>query len=303
MKIFITGGTGFVGRALVAQLIAVGHQITILSRTRQTKAAGNPCLFQGDPLHPGLWQEKLCEHEAVINLAGSTIFCRWNQANRQEIHDSRIVTTRNIANALRFPGCGVKVLLNGSAVGYYGSRGEEELREESPSGEGFLAEICKAWEAEACRAEESGVRVIRCRLGVVLGKNGGALAKMTPLFRAGLGARLGSGRQWFPWIHQTDLARIFVLCLDNPEISGAINCVAPEAVTNRDLTRTLAKVLRRPLLLPPVPTFILRLTQGEASTLLLDSLRVSPRRLADAGFTYNYPTLVSALTELLPAKR
>jgi len=299
MKIFITGGTGFVGRTLVVHLITAGHLVTVLGRTTAAVQEKNLRQIQGDPGHPGPWQNELRDHDAVINLAGASIFCRWNQANRRKIFDSRILTTRNVVDALRLPGCQVKVLLNGSAVGYYGNRGEEELVESSCGGSGFLAEICKAWETEACRAEELGVRVVRCRLGVVLGNNGGALDKMTPLFRAGLGARLGSGRQWFPWIHQSDLVRIFAMLLDSQEISGAINCVAPETATNLDLSRTLAMVLHRPLFLPPVPAFFLRLVQGEASSILLDSLRVSPRRLEHSGFIYKFPTLVLALTELL----
>ncbi|NTV12596.1 MAG: TIGR01777 family protein [Desulfobulbaceae bacterium] len=300
MKIFITGGTGFVGRAVAKHLSAIGHQITILGRTATSSGQEeNPRFLQGDPVHPGSWQEELRDHEAVINLAGASIFCRWNQANRREIRDSRVLSSRNIVNALRLPGCRVRVLLNGSAVGYYGERGDEELDENSSNGRGFLAEVCQAWEAEATQAEGLGIRVVRCRLGVILGKNGGALGKMVPLFRAGFGARLGSGRQWFPWIHQADLGWIFAMLLENQDISGAINCVAPEATTNGALTNTLAKVLRHPLLLPPIPAFFLRLGQGEASALLLDSLRVAPRRLEQIGFNYKFPTLASALADLL----
>lgn len=300
MKIFITGGTGFVGRALVNHLISAGHQVTILSRRGSAVWADNPRRVQGDPAHPGPWQEILREHEAVINLAGASIFCRWNAPNRREIMDSRIVTTQNIVTALRSPESRVRVLLNGSAVGYYGNRGDAELTEESAGGAGFLAEICSAWENAAQGAEALGVRVVRCRLGVVLGRDGGALAKMAPLFRAGLGARLGDGRQWFPWIHLKDLLRIITLLLDDPQISGPVNCVAPAAVTNHELSRTLAAVLHRPLFLPPLPAFFLKILQGEASALLLDSLKVSPTVLTRAGFTYNFPTLSAALTDLLP---
>ena len=300
MKIFITGGTGFVGRTLVRHLIDSGHQITVLTRVLPTNGApGAPRLFHGDPVKPGPWQEELRNHEAVINLAGSSIFCRWNRVNRQKILDSRVLSTRNIVTALSPSGSMVKVLLNCSAVGYYGDRGDEELTEASPIGQGFLAEICQAWEAEAKQAEKIGIRVVRCRLGVVLGNSGGALEQMTRVFRAGLGTRLGSGRQWFPWIHQSDLARIFSLLLENPDISGPVNCVAPQSVTNLELTRALAEVLQRPLLLPPVPAFILKLLQGEASALLLNSQKVRPEVLTRAGFNYNFPALVAALTDLL----
>lgn len=300
MKIFITGGTGFVGKALVYHLIKAGHQLTLLSRGNFGSQTGNPRHLQGYPTQPGPWQEELCQHEAVINLAGSSIFCRWNRANRLKIHNSRVLTTRNIVDALHRPASQVKVLLNGSAVGFYGNRGDEELSEESAGGNGFLAEICTDWEAEAKRAETLGVRVVCCRLGVVLGCKGGALGKMAPPFRAGLGARLGNGRQWFPWIHLHDLLRIFDLLLNTPAISGPVNCVAPETVTNHDLTDTLARSLRRPLLMPPIPAFILKILQGEASSLLLDSDKVHPAVLNRAGFHFNFPTLAGALANLVP---
>jgi uncharacterized protein (TIGR01777 family) len=299
MKIFITGGTGFVGQALVDHLLEAGHQITILSRGGVADQAGNPRHCKGDPSRPGPWQEELSDHEAVINLAGASIFCRWNQANRRAIHNSRVLTTRNIVAALPRPGSQVRVLLNGSAVGFYGNRGDEELTEESAGGNGFLAEICTAWEAEAERAEAMGIRVLRCRLGVVLGSNGGALSKMVPMFRTGLGAQLGNGRQWFPWIHLTDLLRIFDLLLNTPAIAGAVNCVAPETVTNRDLTRSLAQTMGRPQLMLPVPAFVLKIVQGEASDLLLDSAKVHPGVLTRAGFIYKFPTLAGALSDLV----
>lgn len=302
MKIFITGGTGFVGRSLVKQLTETGHQVTVLSRTPTTTGADNPRQVQGDPAQPGPWQRELRSHAAVINLAGASIFCRWNRANRRRILDSRVLSTRNIVTALDASDSQVKVLLNCSAVGYYGDLGDEELTETSPNGQGFLAEICKAWEAEACRAEGAGVRVVRCRLGVVLGQNGGALEQMARIFRVGLGARLGSGRQWFPWIHQSDLVRIFRLLLEASQISGPVNCVAPQTVSNLELTRTLADVLHRHLLLPPAPAWILKIMQGEASALLLGSQKVRPEVLTRAEFAYDFPNLAAALTDLLPRR-
>lgn len=303
MKIFITGGTGFVGQSLVDHLIKAGHQLTILSRGNLGNQAGNPRRFQGDPARPGSWQEELGNHEVVINLAGASIFCRWTRANRLMIYNSRVLTTRNIVDALHRPGSLVKVLISGSAVGFYGDRGNEELSEKSAGGNGFLSEVCTDWETEAKGAEVLGVRVVRCRLGVVLGGNGGALGKMAPLFRAGLGARLGNGRQWFPWIHLDDLLRIFDLLLNTRDISGPVNCVAPETVTNRDLTDTLARSLRRPLLMPPLPALVLKMVQGEASKLLLDSAKVHPAVMSEAGFIYDFPTLTGALTDLAPSLR
>lgn len=303
MKIFITGGTGFVGRALVKHLVIKGHQVTVLTRTGTVTGAGNPQVVQGNPVKPGPWQKEMRTHQAVINLTGSSIFCRWNRVNRQKIIDSRVLSTRNIVTAIEAADSKVKVLLNCSATGYYGDRGDEELTETSLNGQGFLAEICKTWEAEAHRAEGFGVMVVLCRLGVVLGNNGGALEKMARIFRVGLGARLGSGRQWFPWIHQSDLVRIFSLLLEDSGLSGPVNCVAPLAVTNLELTRTLADVLHRPLLLPPAPAFILKLLQGEASALLLSSQKVRPDLLKRAGFNYEFPNLDVALGNLLTTRK
>ena len=297
MKIFITGGTGFVGRALVEHLAGLGHQLTVLSRGGVT-SEGGPRLVQGDPARPGPWQEEMRRHEAVINLAGHSIFCRWTAANRQRILDSRVLSTRHIVEGIRGAGSGVGLLLNCSAVGFYGNRGDQELTEDSGPGEGFLAEVCRAWEAEAIRAEEAGVRVVRCRLGVVLGRNGGALAQMAPVFRLGLGGCLGNGRQWFPWIHQDDLVGIFNHLLEAP-VSGPVNCVAPENATNRDLTRALARAMHRPLLLPSIPAFVLRLLQGRAADLLLDSQKVRPQFLTRIGFAYRHPSLAGALDDLL----
>jgi hypothetical protein len=299
MNIFITGGSGFIGSELVRYLTSQGHRLTLLSRATSPPGLTNINWVRGNPSQPGPWQNEMAKHEAVINLAGSSIFCRWNKNNRQNIYDSRILTTRNIANALARPPHRVQVLLNGSAVGFYGNPGETEVDETSGPGQGFLAEICTAWEKEASRAERSGVRVVRCRLGVILGRDGGALEKMLPVFRAGFGARLGSGRQWFPWLHLRDLVRIFNRILVDQDFSGPINCVAPELVTNAVLTRTLAQALQKKQILPPAPSLVLKLVQGEASALLLNSLKVRPAVLLEAGFNYDFPTLSAALNDLV----
>lgn len=299
MKIFITGGSGFIGRELVEYLTSQGHRLTILSRASAPPPLANIDWVQGDPTKPGAWQDEILDHDAVINLAGASIFCRWNQANRRKIYDSRVLTTRNIVAALKSSSHLVRVLLNGSAVGFYGDPGKIEVDESSGGGRGFLAEVCAAWEKEANLAEQTGVRVVRCRLGVILGRGGGALEQMLPLFRAGLGTRLGSGRQWFPWLHLGDLVRIFNLFLIDPRFSGPVNCVAPDQITNQALTRDLAHALHKPLLLPPVPAWVLKVVQGEASSLLLGSIKVRPSVLQEAGFSYDFPTLTMALDDLL----
>ncbi len=299
MKIFITGGSGFIGRELVKYLSSQGHRITILSRATSPPPMTNIRWVQGNPSQPGSWQNEMLDHEAVINLAGASIFCRWSRTNRKKIYASRVLTTKNIVSSLSHSDHRVQVLLNGSAVGYYGDPGEVEVDESSGAGRGFLAEICTAWEAEAIRAEQFGVRVVRCRLGVILGRNGGALAQMVPIFRLGLGARLGSGRQWFPWLHLGDLVRIFNRLLIERSFSGPVNCVAPEQLTNAALTRALAQVLRKPLIMPPVPAWVLKLVQGEASSLLLNSLKVRPYVLLEAGFSYDFPSLIVAVDDLV----
>jgi hypothetical protein len=299
MKIFVTGGSGFIGRELVQFLTDQGHQLTILSRGSTPPRLTNIGWVHGDPTRPGPWQREMREHQAVINLAGASVFCRWARANRRRILDSRLLATRNVVEALAEPGCRTNLLINGSAVGYYGDGGDRVLTEASPAGAGFLAEVAAAWEAEANQAAKSGTRVVCCRLGVVLGRNGGALAEMLPIFRAGFGTRLGSGRQWFPWIHLQDLARIVALILNRTKISGPVNCVAPEQVTNAELTRILAGTLRKPLALPAAPAWILRLLRGEASDLMLSSLRIKSDILPATGFSFNFPTLPEALANLL----
>lgn len=297
MNVFITGGTGFVGRYLVTKLVANGHRVTILSRRRQPDPAPGVAFCSGDPTRPGPWQQVLAGHDAVINLAGKSIFCRWTEANKKEIRDSRIRTTANIADVLADHSD--KILLNASAVGYYGDGGDRELSEDAPPSHDFLGGLTVAWEAEAGRAGKGGSRVALLRFGVVLGKNGGALATMLPGFRLGLASPLGSGRQWFPWIHLEDLARVMLHCLTRGEISGPVNCAAPQAVTNRGFTVALAKALGKPVLLPAVPGFLLRLVLGELSDVLLKGQKVLPSRLLASGFVFCFADLQSCLEDLV----
>ncbi|MDF1578443.1 MAG: TIGR01777 family oxidoreductase [Desulfobulbales bacterium] len=226
------------------------------------------------------------------------MFCRWTRKNRREIMDSRVLATRNIAAALRDRNSRVKVLVSGSAVGYSGDKGDLAIHEGTPAGADFLARVAENWETEALVAGES-VRVVRCRLGVVLGPNGGVLAKMAPPFKAGLGAVLGSEKQWFSWIHIDDLVEAFNFILENEDVAGPVNLTSPKPATNREFSRLLADSLGKPLFLPAVPGLLLKLIMGETANLVLDSARVSPAVLLGKQFVFRFSDLSTALHDLL----
>ncbi len=301
MKIFITGGTGFVGTSLTKALSAPGHQVTLLTRAIKPGRALPPgaVFLEGNPKEPGPWQKAVAEHQAFINLAGASIFSRWTEASKKEMRDSRILTTRNLVSALADRKGQETVLLSTSAVGYYGFHEDEEITEETPPGSDFLALMARDWEAEARKAEAFGVRVICCRFGIVLGERGGALDQMLPLFRKGLGSPLGTGKQWFPWIHQQDLTRIFLFLLEQQEAAGPINCTTPNPVRNKELTRILAEVLSKPAFLPAVPGFMLKIIMGDFGDVLLKGQKVLPKKLLGLGFHFEFPDLKEALQNLL----
>ena len=302
MKVFMTGGTGFVGAYLSNELAQAGHTITILSRRPQPPASDQAGIsfLTGNPTQEGPWMAAVPEHDWIINLAGASIFTRWSEAHKQEIFESRVRTTRNLVAALA-PGDRRQLFCSTSAVGYYGPRGEEELTEDSAPDAGFLGKLAKAWEAEALKAQDLGVRVVVTRFGVVLGRDGGALSQMVPMFKKFLGGPIGSGLQWFSWIHQADHARAFRFIQANPGISGPVNLTAPYPVRNRDLTRALGRALHRPTWVA-APEFMVRLALGEFADTLLTGQQVLPKRLVDAGFKFNFPSIDAALENLLGAK-
>ncbi len=295
MKIAITGASGLIGRRLLNTLGAAGHELTAFSRSWDTK------------LPPGvrlaLWKreappaEALADADVLVHLAGENVAQRWTADARRRILDSRVEGTRALVGALAALPRRPAALVCASAIGYYGSRADEVLDEQSAPGAGFLPEICTAWEREAQAAEGFGMRVTRLRIGIVLDSGGGALARMMPPFRIGLGGRLGDGRQWMSWIHIDDLAQLVRVAIER-DISGPINAVAPNPVRNAEFTRVLARVLRRPVAFP-VPASVLRLLFGEMSEVLLGSQRVMPRAAADAGFRFRFPGLQPALADLL----
>lgn len=301
MKVFITGATGFVGSYFAKRMQSLGHEITALARSPRSaeRLPSGVSVVQGDPTRAGSWQQGVKDHEVVINLAGASIFTPWTSKAKQLILESRILTTRNLVDALKGAREGT-VLLSTSAVGYYGGREDDHvLDESSPPGRDFLAEVGVKWEAEALRAKDFGVRAILARFGVILGKDGGALPRMLPAFKNYAGSALGSGTQWFPWIHVEDLLRIFVFLSARGDVHGPVNCVSPSPVTNGEFTRTLARALKKPLIMPPVPKFVLRTILGEFADVLLKGQRVVPRRLLGLGFEFQFPSLDQALEDLL----
>ena len=301
MKIFITGGTGFIGKNLTHSLIQEGHSVYILTRNPGRRALfhHDVSFVEGNPAAEGAWKEKVQECDAVYNLAGASIFQRWTRANKQKILDSRILTTRNIVDAIRQGKRREIHLLNASAIGFYGYHQDEFLDEKAPPGTDFLASVCAEWEAEAQKAETLGARVVLCRFGIVLGRKGGALAKLLPVFRFGLGSRLGTGKQWFSWIHEQDLVNILLHLLLNRDSKGPVNCTAPHPVQNREMTKILGAILKRPTVLPPVPGFALKLILGEFAESLLRGQRVIPAKLEAQNFRFCFPAIQQAFENFL----
>jgi uncharacterized protein (TIGR01777 family) len=298
MKVLITGGLGFVGTQLSIRLLDKGHQVTVVDRSPEAHGftPGEVTYVSGDTTEKGAWQKEVEHQDAVINLAGASIFKRWSEATKKLMYDSRILTTRNVVEAMRKDG--LRVLCSTSAVGYYGFRGDEELREEDAPGDDFLANLAVDWENEALEAEKRGVRVAITRFGIVLGKTGGALGQMIPAFKKFVGGPLGSGRQWFSWIHMEDLLNAFVFVFETQTIHGPVNFCSPNPVRNRELSKALGKVLRRPSCLT-TPGFMLRLIMGEFGSVLLEGHRVIPAKLLRNGFSFRYPEIEGALQEVV----
>jgi uncharacterized protein (TIGR01777 family) len=296
MKILITGGTGFVGTQLTSRLTRDGHEVTILTRSlKGAKGVSTGISYlEGDPTKKGSWQEAIKNHDAVINLAGASIFSKWTEEHKKAIRESRVNTTQNIVEGIPSHPERPFTLLSTSAVGYYGFCGDEELVEESPSGNDFLARIAKEWEGEALKAKDKGAQVVITRFGIVMGEKGGALSQMIPLFKKYIGGPIGSGKQWFSWVHIKDLAEAFAFLLKHPEISGPVNVCSPNPVRNKDLAKALGKALHRPSFIP-APAFMVKLVLGEFGSVILKGQRVIPKRLLENGFVFQYPDIEKTL--------
>jgi len=292
-KVAIVGVTGFIGSGLPALFAREGWQVTGISRHPQPSAPDIDAWQTFETLD-------LRDHDAVINLSGESIDRRWTTENRKKFHASRIGSTRKIIRhiaslpAAQRP----RTLVNASAVGIYGNRGDERLDEASPRGSGYLADLCADWEAAAAEARDLGLRVVLPRIGVVLGRNGSAFRKLVTVFRVGIGGRLGSGRQWMPWIHVDDMRGSLVFAVTNESVHGPYNATAPHPETNRDFTRKLAKALHRPAIFP-VPGFALRIVLGEFANALLAGQRTRARVLEQNGYHFRFPHLEDALADLM----
>ncbi len=293
MTYLVTGATGFIGSRLVKQLLEQGHAVYYLARQRSDKLPSQASF------HPWNVYEKpelnaLSRIDVVIHLAGEPVAQRWTAEAKKKIYDSRIEGTRNLVSAMRTLQHKPPALICSSAVGYYGERGSDVLTEKERPGTDFLAEVCKDWEHEALRAREFGTRVVTIRTATVLGRGGGALKEMLPVFRFGVGGKFGNGKQWMSWIQLEDLVSLYLFAAGDASVNGPVNGSSLQPVTNAEFTKDLAEAVHRPAIMP-VPKFALKAVLGEMSEFLFTSLRVVPRVAEEAGFTFKYPTLKEAL--------
>ncbi len=299
MRVLVTGATGFIGRRLCRSLIADGHHLAALSRNAQSAKAKLPEVGEILTWDPGIAAapvESLEAADAVINLAGESISGLWTKAKKKAIYDSRILTTRRLVAAIGRTSRKPKVLISASAVGIYGDRGDAAITESSPPGSGFMTDLCAAWEEEAARASNDGLRVVLLRTGLVLGGDGGMLRSLLPLANLGLFGRLGSGKQWWPWVHIEDVVTMMRFALAN-EIGGPLNATSPNPVRQKDFASALGRLIGRPSFVM-VPGFLLSFA-GDLSREVLDSRRILPQKAAHAGYKHRYSDLLTALSEAL----
>lgn len=302
MKIVVTGATGFIGTHLVERLQSEGHSIVVLTRNPDRARS----LFSGSsqnleivaysPLQSGDWQQQISGCDGAVNLAGAPIAeSRWTPERKQEIMDSRKAGTEKIVEAIARANPRPAVLVNSSAIGYYGTSETATFDEDSPAGNDYLAEVCQAWEAAAQKVQDSGVRLVILRTGIVLGE-GGAIAKMLLPFRLFAGGPIGSGRQWFSWVHREDMVNLILKALTDAQMSGVYNATAPNPVRMAELSQSLGEVMQRPSWLP-VPPFALELMLGDAAKVVLEGQQVLPKRTLASGFEYRYTAVKQALSE------
>jgi uncharacterized protein len=301
MKIAIAGATGFVGSRLVEQLQAQGHEVVIFTRSPQqaSNRFGKAQIVGYNPLQSGAWQESISGCDAVVNLAGEPIAeKRWTPAHKRTILESRQLGTQKIVEAIASASVKPSVLINASAIGYYGTSETSKFDETSPAGTDFLAEVCTAWETAAQAVTTTGTRLVILRMGIVLGENGGVLGKMLAPFSAFVGGPIGSGKQWFSWVHRDDVIKLIIQAITDTQMQGVYNATAPNPVTMTDFSQTLGTVMNRPSWLP-VPNFALEALLGEGSIVVLQGQQVVPTHTLAQGFDFQYSTLKPALASIL----
>ncbi|HPS56843.1 MAG TPA: TIGR01777 family oxidoreductase [Spirochaetota bacterium] len=299
MKVAVTGGLGFIGERITRDLLNYGYDVTVFARK------GNPELFRKkfsyvkcDLTVQGNWQDIIGEHDVVVNLAGTSVFTRWNKTKKEYIYNSRSISTANIVEAMGRKKSKAKVLINASAVGFYGMHGDEEITEKHAAGDDFLAMVCRRWEDEAMKADANGARVVIMRFGTVLG-GGGAFPLMKKVFGMMMGAKLGSGKQWFPWIHIDDVCGIILKAVKDKKMSGRYNCTAPVMVRNSEFTAIMAKSCGKPVIIPFVPVFALKIMMGEFGAFLAGGQKAVPEKLVKEKYSFQFPELGPALENLM----
>lgn len=298
MEYFILGGTGFVGNFLIKYLLDKGEKVTALVRDESKLRIKSPALkaIKGDPLKQGEWQNSLNQADIIVNLVGSPVMTNWTEKAKKNILSSRVDSTANIVASIK--NTDTKTFICANAVGYYGPRGDEIINDNATPGSGFLADVGVQWQETAMGAENFGHRVAIARFSAVLGPNGGALAQMLPIFKLGLGGKLGSGNQWFSWVHILDLIRAVQFISHNETIKGPVNLCSPKPVTNIQFTKALSRVLKRPAFFM-VPGFGLKLMYGEVANMLLTGQRCIPQKLIDEGFTFEFEEIEPALADIV----
>lgn len=305
MNVLVTGGTGFIGKEICNKLLQKGHTIVLLTRIndkirtdlQKPGISFFPYEYAKDSELPLVLMEKI---DGIINMAGEPIFAgRWTAEKKKRILDSRINITRQLVESItNLKGKKPRVLVSASAVGYYGSRNDEEINEDDLPGSDFLAQVCIRWEEEALKATALGVRTVTLRTGIVVDKGGGALSQMVPPFKYFVGGTLGSGEQWFSWIHRDDMTNLYVFALENDRLSGPVNATSPNPVKMSEVSATLGKVLHRPSWFP-IPAFLAKAIMGESAEVVVTGQKVIPQKLIQAKFPYKYPSILKALQDSL----
>jgi uncharacterized protein len=300
MRVAVTGATGLIGTRLVRALQVRGDEVTVLSRDalRAREALGDVDAHAWTPLDGPAPAGALSGRDGVVHLAGESIAQRWTNATRRRIHETREIGTRNLVDGLRAADPRPRVLVSASGVDYYADAGDQPLTEDAPAGDGFLAEVCVAWEREAQTAADLGVRVVRVRTAVVLDASGGALAKMLPFFRLGIGGPVAGGRQYLPWIHADDIVGIYLAALDDDRWTGPVNAAAPDPPTNHEFSRALGRALRRPAI-APIPELAVRALYGDMAEIVTQGHRVVPARAQELGYEFRHTELDEALRDAL----